>query len=99
VAKSPLTITGVRRVKPCASVKDQFEKAKAEVQKSPDSATAYIELSYAYGVSGMYREAVEAAKQAVKLRPDDGYGHYQLGLYYYYLGRYKEALAACKQAR
>ncbi len=75
---------------------EKIEALKQAVKMNPDDAEAHSNLGYAYGESGMHKEAIEAFRQAISIDPDDADAHYNLGVTYDFLNDGDSALEQYK---
>ena len=76
----------------CRDASTPLQKAKAEVQRNPQSASAYVTLASAYSQASLHNDAYVALCTAERLDTNSYDAAYQLGLTLLNLGSLREAL-------
>jgi len=82
----------------CRDASTPLQKAKADVRRNPQSASAYVALAGAYSQVNLYNDAYVALCTAERLDPNSYDAAYQLGLTLLNLGSLREALGWARTA-
>ena len=77
---------------------DELELWRDNVRKAPGKARPYVNLGYAYLVSGDYERAFDTTLKAVQIDPAFATAYYNLGILYEKRGELQQAIAMAKKS-